>query len=73
MNEAYAKDKSMQSVRRLKPKSVRVSSMISAPFGYKLSGDKKHPYLIDEPAASIVREIFRVEAETAKAFVPLCS
>lgn len=27
----------------------------------KLSGDKKKPYLIDEPAAAIVREIFELK------------
>ncbi len=33
----------------------------NAPFGYKLSGDKNKPYLIDEPAAKIVREIFALK------------
>ena len=35
--------------------------MKNAPFGYKLSGDKKKPYLVDEPAAKIVREIFELK------------
>lgn len=61
MNEAYAKDKSMRICSAFEAKKrAGEFNVKSAPFGYKLSGDKKHPYLIDEPAASIVREIFEL-------------
>lgn len=59
MNEAYAKDKSMRICSSFDTKKEAGEFNVKkAPFGYKLSGDKKHPYIIDEPAAEIVREIF---------------
>ena len=62
MNEAYAKDKSMRICSAFDAKKrAGEFNVKSAPFGYQLSGDKKRPYLIDEPAASIVREIFALK------------
>ena len=61
MNEAYAKDKSMRICSAFEVKKrAGEFNVKNAPFGYKLSGNKKRPYLIDEPAASIVREIFEL-------------
>ncbi len=62
MNEAYAKDKSMRICSAFDAKKrAGEFNVKNAPFGYKLSGDKTKPYLIDEPAASIVREIFALK------------
>lgn len=62
MNEAYAKDKSMRICSAFDAKKrAGEFNVKNAPFGYKLSGDKKKPYLIDEPAAAIVREIFELK------------
>lgn len=62
MNEAYAKDKSMRICSAFDAKKrAGEFNVKNAPFGYKLSGDKKKPYLIDEPAAEIVREIFSLK------------
>lgn len=62
MNEAYAKDKSMRICSALDAKKKSGEFNVkNAPFGYKLSGDKKAPYVIDEPAAAIVREIYALK------------
>ncbi len=62
MNEAYAKDKSMRICSAFETKrQTGEFNVKNAPFGYKLSGNKKKPYLVDEPAAKIVREIFELK------------
>ena len=74
MNEAYAKDKSMRicSAFEVKKRAGEIN-VKNAPFGYKLSGNKKRPYLIDEPAASIVREIFelRLKGDSIRSIMQL--
>ena len=74
MNEAYAKDKSMRicSAFEVKKRAGELN-VKNAPFGYKLSGNKKRPYLIDEPAASIVREIFelRLKGDSIRSIMQL--
>lgn len=74
MNEAYAKDKSMRICSAFEVKKREGEFNVkNAPFGYKLSGNKKRPYLIDEPAASIVREIFelRLKGDSIRSIMQL--
>ena len=74
MNEAYAKDKSMRICSAFEVKKrAGEFNVKNAPFGYKLSGNKKRPYLIDEPAASIVREIFelRLKGDSIRSIMQL--
>ena len=74
MNEAYAKDKSMRICTAFEVKKrAGEFNVKNAPFGYKLSGNKKRPYLIDEPAASIVREIFelRLKGDSIRSIMQL--
>ncbi len=59
MNEAYAKDKSKRICSAFDAKRANGEFNVKyAPYGYLLSGDKRHPYVIDEETAPIVREIF---------------
>lgn len=74
MNEAYAKDKSMRICTAFEVKKrAGEFNVKNSPFGYKLSGNKKRPYLIDEPAASIVREIFelRLKGDSIRSIMQL--
>lgn len=74
MNEAYAKDKSMRICSAFEVKKrAGEFNVKNAPFGYKLSGNKKRPYLIDESAASIVREIFelRLKGDSIRSIMQL--
>lgn len=74
MNEAYAKDKSMRICSAFEVKKrAGEFNVKNAPLGYKLSGNKKRPYLIDEPAASIVREIFelRLKGDSIRSIMQL--
>ena len=74
MNEAYAKDKSMRICSAFEVKKrAGEFNVKNAPFGYKLSVKKKRPYLIDEPAASIVREIFelRLKGDSIRSIMQL--
>ncbi len=74
MNEAYAKDKSMRICTAFEVKKrAGEFNVKNSPLGYKLSGNKKRPYLIDEPAASIVREIFelRLKGDSIRSIMQL--
>ena len=64
MNEWYAKDTSnkIKAVFRARMKNgMRCSGSI--PYGYKREKDDKQQLIIDEPAAEIVRKIFRLSGQ----------
>lgn len=64
MNDMYAKDisKKITSVKRDKQsKGLFIGG--KAPYGYKKSSSEKNTIVIDEPAAEIVRYIFRLALE----------
>lgn len=64
MNEMYARDVSKKTKAAKKAKA-RSGQFIGsrAPFGYKLDPTDRHHLIIDEPAAQVVRRIFRLAAE----------
>ena len=64
MNEWYAKDTSNKIKAVFKSrmqKGMRCSGSI--PYGYKRSKDDKQQLIIDEPAAEVVRKIFRLACQ----------
>ena len=64
INEAYARDISSKILSAFDAKRKNGEMNIkNAPYGYMLSGDPKHPYIIDEDVADNVRMIFRMKAE----------
>ncbi len=64
MNEAYSKDKSKRICSAFDAKRANGEFNVKyAPYGYLLSGDKKHPYVIDEETAPIVQEIYDLREE----------
>ena len=64
INEAYARDISAKIHAAFDAKRQNGEMKTkNAPYGYKLSGDPKHPYIIDEEAADNVRLIFRMKIE----------
>ncbi len=64
MNEMYARDVSKKTKAAKKAKA-RAGQYIGSkpPFGYKLDPNDRHHLVIDEPAAEVVRRIFRLTAE----------
>lgn len=66
MNEMYARDVSKKTKAAKKAKA-RAGQYIGSkpPFGYKLDPNDRHHLVIDEPAAEVVRRIFRLTADGA--------
>ncbi|HEZ7985927.1 MAG TPA: recombinase family protein [Ruminococcus sp.] len=64
INELYARDVSKKTKAAKKAKA-RAGQYIGSkpPFGYKLDPNDRHHLIIDEPAAEVVRRIFRLAAE----------
>ena len=66
MNEMYARDVSKKTKAAKKAKAKAGQHIGSKPpFGYKLDPNDRHHLVIDEPAAEVVRRIFRLTAEGA--------
>lgn len=64
LNEMYARDVSLKTKAAKKAKARDGQFMGSkAPFGYKIDPNDRHHLIIDEPAAEIVRRIFRMASE----------
>lgn len=64
VNEMYARDVSKKTKAAKKTKA-RDGQFISskAPFGYKIDPNDRHHLVVDEPAAQVVKRIFRLAAE----------
>lgn len=64
VNEMYARDVSKKTKAAKKAKA-RDGQFIGskAPFGYKIDPADKHHLIVDEPAAQVVKRIFRLAAE----------
>ena len=64
VNEMYARDVSKKTKAAKKAKA-RDGQFISskAPFGYKIDPADRHHLIVDEPAAQVVKRIFRFAAE----------
>lgn len=64
INENYSRDISRK-IRSAMNTSCKSGKFIGsfAPFGYMKSPDDRHRFLIDEPAAAIVRRIFQMRCE----------
>lgn len=66
MNEMYARDVSKKTKAAKKAKAKAGQYIGSKPpFGYKLDPNDRHHLVIDEPAAEVVRRIFRLTADGA--------
>ncbi len=66
MNEMYARDVSKKTKAAKKAKAKAGQYIGSKPpFGYKLDPNDRHHLVIDEPAAEVVRRIFRLTVEGA--------
>lgn len=63
-NEHYSRDISRK-IRSAMNTSCRSGKFIGAfaPFGYMKSPDDRHKFVIDEPAAAVVRRIFQMRCE----------
>lgn len=64
VNEMYARDVSKKTKAAKKAKA-RDGQFIGskAPFGYKIDPNDRHHLIVDEPAAQVVKRIFRLAAE----------
>lgn len=64
VNEMYAHDVSKKTKAAKKAKA-RAGQFIGskAPFGYKIDPNDRHHLIVDEPAAQVVRRIFRMASE----------
>ena len=64
VNEMYARDVSKKTKAAKKAK-VRDGQFIGskAPFGYKIDPNDRHHLIVDEPAAQVVKRIFRLASE----------
>lgn len=64
VNEMYARDVSKKTKAAKKAKA-RDGQFIGskAPFGYKIDPNDRHHLIVDEPAAQVVRRIFRMASE----------
>lgn len=61
INEWYLEDLSYNIRRTLKHKKLKGEYCCPyAPYGYKLNPDDKHKFIIDPPAAEVVRSIFEM-------------
>ncbi len=60
-NDFYARDTSNK-IKAVKQSTFRAGKYIGAyaPYGYKKDPDDRHRFLIDEPAAAVVRRIFEL-------------
>lgn len=60
-NDFYARDTSNK-IKAVKQSTFRAGKYIGAyaPYGYKKDPDDKHRFLVDEPAAAVVRRIFEL-------------
>lgn len=63
-NEQYSRDASNK-VKAVKEIYARNGKFMgaTAPYGYKKSESDKHIFVIDEPAAVVVREIFNLRSQ----------
>ena len=66
MNEMYARyvSKKTKAAKKAKAKAGQYIGS-KPPFGYKLDPNDRHHLVIDEPAAEVVRRIFRLTADGA--------
>ena len=64
VNEMYARDVSKKT-RAAKKAKARDGQFIGskAPFGYKIDPNDRHHLIVDEPAAQVVKRIFRLASE----------
>lgn len=64
VNEMYARDVSKKTKAAKKAKA-RDGQFIGskAPFGYKINPNDRHHLIVDEPAAQVVKRIFRLASE----------
>lgn len=64
VNEMYARDVSKKTKAAKKAKA-RDGQLIGskAPFGYKIDPNDRHHLIVDEPAAQVVKRIFRLASE----------
>lgn len=64
VNEMYARDVSKKTKAAKKAKA-RDGQFIGskAPFGYKIDPNDRHHLIVDEPAAQVVKRIFRLASE----------
>ena len=64
VNEMYARDVSKKTTAAKKAKA-RDGQFIGskAPFGYKIDPNDRHHLIVDEPAAQVVKRIFRLASE----------
>ena len=64
VNEMYARDVSKKTKAAKKAKA-RDGQFIgsTAPFGYKIDPNDRHHLIVDEPAAQVVKRIFRLASE----------
>lgn len=64
VNEMYARDVSKRTKAAKKAKAKAGQFIGSkAPFGYKIDPNDRHHLIVDEPAAQVVRRIFRMASE----------
>ena len=64
INELYARDVSKKTKAAKKAKARSGQFMGSKPpFGYKLDPNDRHHLIVDEPAAEVIRRIFRLAAQ----------
>jgi len=63
MSEWYAKDCSKKVKSAYKTKGMSGKPLSLPPYGYKKHPDNKDFWIIDEPAAAVVRRIFRLTLE----------
>lgn len=64
VNEMYARDVSKKTKAAKKAKAKAGQFIGSkAPFGYKIDPNDRHHLIVDEPAAQVVRRIFRMASE----------
>lgn len=64
VNEMYARDVS-KNTKAAKKAKARDGQFIGskAPFGYKIDPNDRHHLIVDEPAAQVVKRIFRLASE----------
>ena len=64
VNEMYARDVSKKTKAAKKAKARDGQFSVSkAPFGYKIDPNDRHHLIVDEPAAQVVKRIFRLASE----------
>ena len=64
VNEMYARDVSKKTKAAKKAKAREGQFIGSkAPFGYKIDPNDRHHLIVDEPAAQVVKRIFRLASE----------